>query len=128
MSDGPELKSVDSDPNLVGPEDTHNLKMTGEGAPGSHSAVFGLTPDGKKHETTSSTTTAPVPTEERSAAGGGTVPDSAEDANDTSSTGASGAGVAGQIDDPTLAAKNDNSSAGSGTGILETVKSYVSGS
>jgi hypothetical protein len=33
------------DPALQGEE---HPKMTGEGAPGSHSALFGLTPDGKK--------------------------------------------------------------------------------
>ena len=33
------------DPALQGDE---HPKMTGEGAPGSHSALFGLTPDGKK--------------------------------------------------------------------------------
>ena len=34
------------DPALEGEE---HPKMTGQGAPGSHSAIFGLTPDGKKH-------------------------------------------------------------------------------
>lgn len=47
------------DPNTEG-EDTlagDHPKMTGTGAPGSHSAVFGLTPDGKTDTNTKSSTT-----------------------------------------------------------------------
>jgi hypothetical protein len=43
----------DLEKTLSGPKDPavqgeEHPKMTGEGAPGSHSALFGLTPDGKK--------------------------------------------------------------------------------
>lgn len=37
-----------SDPSLVGSTEKGKVKMTGSGVPGSHSALFGLTPDGKK--------------------------------------------------------------------------------
>lgn len=42
-------------------EDRSDKKLTGTGVDGSHSAVFGLTPDGHKHKETSSQTTAPRP-------------------------------------------------------------------
>jgi hypothetical protein len=145
----------DADPNLEGPEDTHNIKMTGQGEPGSHSAVFGLTPDGKKHDDTShsSTITKPAHSKE-SAVGGGTVPDKAEDSSNTSSSAVAGSGVADQMHDPRVADKGhdgkaveseagagDKPGAGTGgpeqgsgnvgeqgSGIMGKVKSYVSGS
>ncbi|KAK5221771.1 hypothetical protein LTR72_006026 [Exophiala xenobiotica] len=49
-------------------------KLTGTGVPGSHSAVFGLTPTGEKITDTDSTTTAPRPAHSKSrdeTAGGG---------------------------------------------------------
>ena len=54
-SSGKDAKDSDSggvDPNLVG-EPNPKDKLTGTGAPGSHSAVFGLTPDGKSNTDTS---------------------------------------------------------------------------
>jgi len=48
------------DPALVGDANPEK-KLTGSGVDGSHSAFFGLTPDGHKHEDTSHVTTAPKP-------------------------------------------------------------------
>jgi hypothetical protein len=52
--------SNNADSELVGPKDTHDIKMSGDGEPGSHSAVFGLTPDGSKDDKTKSVTTPPA--------------------------------------------------------------------
>ena len=94
------------DPNLVGPEDTHTLKMTGQGEPGSHSAVFGLTPDGKTYgDTSHSTTTSKPAHSKQTAVGGGVRPDNVEDSSNTSSTAAASAGVAEQMNDPRVAEK-----------------------
>ena len=94
------------DPNLVGPEDTHTMKMTGSGEPGSHSAVFGLTPDGKKHDETTGTTTAPKAAHSKdSAIGGGTIPKDSESSTVSSSNQARGGGVAAQMNDPQVAEK-----------------------
>lgn len=94
------------DPNLVGPEDTHTLKMTGAGEPGSHSAVFGLTPDGKKHDETTGTTTAPKAAHTKeSAVGGGSTPSDSESSTVSSSNQARGGGVADQMNDPQVAEK-----------------------
>ena len=48
------------DPALVGDAKAHP-KLTGSGADGSHSAVFGLTPDGHKHDDTAHGATPVVP-------------------------------------------------------------------
>lgn len=45
---GGELEHTLSGPRDPAVQGEDHPKMTGEGAPGSHSAVFGLTPDGKK--------------------------------------------------------------------------------
>jgi hypothetical protein len=146
------------DPNLVGPEDTHDMKLTGQGAPGSHSAVFGLTPDGHKHDDTHSTTTTSKPAHSKeSAVGGGSVPSGTEDASNTTSRAVTGGGVASQMHDPRVAEKGHGGQAvesdagagdkpgsglggpsqgtgevggnsGSGGGLMDKVKSYVSGS
>jgi len=58
------------DPALVG-EPNPTAKLTGTGAPGSHSAYFGLTPDGSKIKETSSKTTAPVAAHTKDSAMGG---------------------------------------------------------
>ena len=67
-------KSSDSkkgeDPALVG-DDNPNKKLTGTGQPGSHSAVFGLTPDGTVNTDTSSKTTKPVAAHSKDTAVGG---------------------------------------------------------
>jgi len=52
------------DPAVIGND--HEKKLTGTGAPGSHSAVFGLTPTGEKITDTDSTTTAPRPAHSKS--------------------------------------------------------------
>lgn len=57
----PDRKDVQSpdqgpDPALTGDAREHP-KMVGSGVPGSHSAVFGLTPDGKKHDDSTHGTT-----------------------------------------------------------------------
>lgn len=48
------------DPSLVQDQKLKDGKLTGTGVDGSHSAVFGLTPDGHKYKDTKSKTTAPV--------------------------------------------------------------------
>ena len=103
------------DPSLVGPEDTHTMKLTGSGEPGSHSAVFGLTPDGKKHDETTGTTTAPkaAHTQEEKATGGGSIPKDSDDSTVSSSNQARGGGVADQMNDPQVAEK------GHGGGAVE---------
>ena len=112
MSDEAQKPQDGQDPNLVGPEDTHTLKMTGAGEPGSHSAVFGLTPDGKVHDETSGTTTAPKAAHSReSAVGGGTIPKDSESSSDTSSNQARGGGVADQMNDPQVAEKGHGGAA-----------------
>lgn len=106
MSEISDTKAAAYDPSLVGPKDTHDLKMTGEGAPGSHSAVFGLTPDGKKDPNTIPQTSVPKPAHSKqTAVGGGTVPQDADDSSNTSSTAAAGGGVAKQMHDPRVAEK-----------------------
>lgn len=83
------------DPNTEGPD---HSQLKGTGAPGSHSAFFGLTPDGKKDENTkaSSTPIKPADGEERSkeetASGGGTYT-----REDGGSRGVTGDGVSDQV-------------------------------
>lgn len=85
------------DPNTEGPD---HPKMTGTGAPGSHSAFFGLTPDGKRDENTQagSTPVKPAHSKETSntegASGGGSYSN-----EDSGSRGATGSGVAEQVSD-----------------------------
>jgi len=89
--------------------------MTGTGAPGSHSALFGLTPDGHKETESSSVTTAPKPSAEDSkqeAMGGG---------KEGADTGGSreqdrSEGVADQIHDPKVAEKGHDGGPIEGTG------------
>ena len=89
-----------SDPSLVGPEDTHSIGMKGDAAPGSHSAVFGLTPDGHAEKNTDSKTTmGKVKDGAEKAMGGGTKPSGGEDTSNTSSTAAGTGGVADQLQD-----------------------------
>lgn len=125
--DGGEAKRVQSpdqghDPSVEGPSDPQALgqiKMTGEGAPGSHSAVFGLTPDGQKHTETNSTTTAPRAAHSgESAVGGGKQADESASSGNPDATAGSSAGVADQINDPGVQTKGHGgapeSSAGPG--------------
>ncbi|KAH0843227.1 hypothetical protein AYO21_03520 [Fonsecaea monophora] len=58
------------DPALVG-EPNPTDKLSGTAAPGSHSAVFGLTPDGKKVSDTSHGSSAPKPAHSTETAVGG---------------------------------------------------------
>ncbi|KIW31392.1 uncharacterized protein PV07_03044 [Cladophialophora immunda] len=58
------------DPALVG-EPNPTDKLSGTAAPGSHSAVFGLTPDGKKVSDTSHGSSAPKPAHSSETAVGG---------------------------------------------------------
>lgn len=94
------------DPALVGDAKDHP-KMTGQGTPGSHSAVFGLTPDGKKYDDSSSKTTAPAPAHSnettlgrKSVAAGAAGADSGRD----TVSGGHG-GVSDQIDAPDVGKK-----------------------
>ncbi|KIW91391.1 uncharacterized protein Z519_08287 [Cladophialophora bantiana CBS 173.52] len=76
------------DPALVGDPNPTD-KMTGTAVPGSHSAVFGLTPDGKKVGNTSPGSSAPKPAHSsKTAVGGGR--EEAGDLDTSSRTPASG--------------------------------------
>ena len=105
--------SKGEDPNLQGPADVSKVKMTGDGAPGSHSAVFGLTPDGKTYNDTTkgSGVSKPVHSEE-TAIGGGTA---AKDDTDASRA-TTGSGVADQMNDPRVAEKGHEGRAVESTG------------
>jgi hypothetical protein len=83
--------SAGRDPNTEG-EDTlagDHPKMTGTGAPGSHSAVFGLTPDGKTDTNTKSSTTAVKPAHSKETSNTSTA--------DTGSRAGGGEGVSEQV-------------------------------
>jgi hypothetical protein len=82
------------DPNTEGPD---HPQLKGTGAPGSHSAFFGLTPDGKKDENTKAGSTPAKPADggessEETASGGGTYT-----GEDGGSRGVSGDGVSDQV-------------------------------
>jgi len=79
------------DPSL----DTKTGKWTGSGEPGSHSAVFGLTPDGKTYDDTQSHTTKLREKNEGRTEGG----------TDTSSRNTAAPGIADQLNDPRVAEK-----------------------
>ena len=114
MSDSPKDETPNGeDPNLQGPADVSKVKMTGDAAPGSHSAVFGLTPDGKTHDETSKGSTMSKPAHSKeSAIGGGKAVTGDTDA----SRGTSGAGVAEQMNDPKVAEKGHGGQAVESTG------------
>jgi hypothetical protein len=107
---------------------SHHVKLTGTGVDGSHSAVFGLTPDGHKHEETNSTTTAPKPAFSKEDAMGGRK--SVAATGDGGLTGGGrDQGVAGQMNapdqgpkglertDPVPTAQDEGSSAKPGAGM-----------
>ncbi len=104
------------DPNVV---DVKDKKLTGTGAPGSHSALFGLTPDGHKETEADATTTAPKAAhtgEKKSATGdGGEETEDAAEGKATSEDAGSrqpeGAGVKDQMDDPKVAEKGHDGAA-----------------
>ncbi|KAL8243824.1 hypothetical protein R6Q59_010082 [Mikania micrantha] len=84
--------SQGKDPSLV--ETKENVgNWKGEGVPGSHSAVFGLTPDGRQYDDTSHGTTALRPAHTKK---GGNV----ATGKDTGSRAPGGSGVAEQLDSP----------------------------
>lgn len=90
--DGSETKG--RDPNTEGPD---HPQLKGTGAPGSHSAFFGLTPDGKKDENTKAGTTPPVKpdsedSKDETPSGGGKLTE-----NDGGSRGVTGHGVHEQV-------------------------------
>ncbi|EXJ77702.1 hypothetical protein A1O3_09931 [Capronia epimyces CBS 606.96] len=88
------------DPALVGEPATGSSKLTGSAEPGSHSAVFGLTPDGKKYDKTSSKSTPLKPASSKQPA----LADKTE-SNDTSSRAPTGQGVHEQLHKPETGAK-----------------------
>lgn len=84
------------DPAVV--DDKGTKKLTGTGVPGSHSAVFGLTPDGKKHDETTSDSGPVVPASELGKPHKKEKQeDKANPSNDTSSRAPDSAGVAEQM-------------------------------
>ncbi|KIV88765.1 hypothetical protein PV10_08410 [Exophiala mesophila] len=109
---GETVKKVQSpdqgpDPALVGEAESHP-KLSGQGVPGSHSAVFGLTPDGKRHDDTShsTTTVAPAHSEETTMGRKSVAAASGVDKASTEGGVAGGAGgVSDQIDAPDMGKK-----------------------
>ncbi|KAJ9653235.1 hypothetical protein H2198_007538, partial [Neophaeococcomyces mojaviensis] len=85
------------DPSL----DTKTGRWTGSGEPGSHSAVFGLTPDGKTYDDTQSHTTKLREHNEGRTEGG----------TDTSSRNTAAPGIADQLNDPRVAEKGHSGKA-----------------
>ena len=75
------------DPNTEGPD---HPKMSGTGQPGSHSAVFGLTPDGSTDTNTKSSTTPVKPAHSNETS-------NTDPAQDDGSRGVSGSGVSEQV-------------------------------
>lgn len=75
--------------------------MVGQGAPGSHSAVFGLTPDGKKHDDSSHGTAPvrPAHSEETTLGKKSVVGASGPDSGGDAVSGGRG-GVSDQVDAP----------------------------
>ena len=112
-SQGP---SQSRDPNVI---DTKEKKLTGTGAPGSHSALFGLTPDGHKETEADSTTTAPKAAhrEEKKSVTGDGGEDTAGStqgqatSEDAGSRQPEGAGVKDQMNDPNVAQKGHGGAA-----------------
>ena len=95
------------DPNL---EKFKSDKLTGTGQDGSHSAVFGLTPDGHKHDDTShARTTAPIPADNE-----GKTSKHDSTAHDDGSRGVGTGKVAEQMHDPNVADKGHGGSADHG--------------
>lgn len=91
-------KAEGEDPAVV---DTKDKKLTGTGAPGSHSALFGLTPDGHKESQADYSSTKPKPAHSEEATGGG----STSGGGDSGSRAPGGSGVAEQINDPRVSKK-----------------------
>ena len=107
----PNADASGADPNLVTEKEGGKTKMTGTGAPGSHSALFGLTPDGKVSKDVDYSGTKPQGdgaggSDEVDAKGGGTEEKNDEKraeeqgagtGGDTSSRAAAGEGVKDQL-------------------------------
>jgi len=87
------------DPAVVG-DDSKDSKLTGSAAPGSHSAVFGLTPDGKPYNDTAHASSKLKPAHSSEPSEG----DKAAN-NDTSSRAPAGAAVSEQMHAPDNDAK-----------------------
>jgi hypothetical protein len=81
------------DPSVV---DDKGRKLTGTGAPGSHSALFGLTPDGHKETDVDHNSSKPRPADSG---------DGATSSGDTGSRAPTGSGVHEQLDDPRVGEK-----------------------
>jgi hypothetical protein len=104
------------DPNLV---EDKSKKLTGTAAPGSHSAFFGLTPDGHKEQDVDYGSTKPKPAHGNddstiASGGGATFTGKSRDvtsSGDTGSRAPGGSRVQEQLDDPRLAQKGDSTGA-----------------
>ncbi|EXJ59168.1 hypothetical protein A1O7_06600 [Cladophialophora yegresii CBS 114405] len=85
---GDRVQSPDqgADPALVG-EPNPTEKLSGTAAPGSHSALFGLTPDGKKNAEASKGSGAPQPAHSTDTAVGGGKPAEEGDTSSRAPTG-----------------------------------------
>jgi hypothetical protein len=104
------------DPDVV---EDKSRKLTGTAAPGSHSALFGLTPDGHKEQNVDYGSMKPKPahsSEDSTAASGdgATFTGKSRDvtsSGDTGSRAPEGSGVHEQLNDPRLAQKGDSTGA-----------------
>jgi hypothetical protein len=105
--DRSEVQSPDQgpDPALVGDAREHP-KMVGQGTPGSHSAVFGLTPDGKRYDDSSHGTTPirPAHSDQTTLGRKSVVGASGADSGGDTVSGGRG-GVSDQIDAPDVGKK-----------------------
>lgn len=92
------------DPNLVEASTSGGSGLKGEGVPGSHSAVFGLTPDGQKYDDTKHSSTSLKPAHS-SKLGEST-------SSDAGSRAPTGQAISQQLNDPRV---NERGVAGSGS-------------
>jgi hypothetical protein len=113
---------IGEDPSLVTSSEIKAGKLTGSGADGSHSAVFGLTPDGHKFNDTKSSIGKSLVHSE----GGSGEKGTSKDKEDTGSRGVGTGEVAEQMHDPKVAEKghegqasygDDNNKPGAGTSL-----------
>lgn len=117
------------DPNVV---ENKSKKLTGTAAPGSHSALFGLTPDGHKAQDVDYGTTKPKPAHSNedstiASGDGATFTGKSRDvtsSGDTGSRAPEGSGVQEQLNDPRLAQKGDSA----GTNIMDDTATSKPGS
>lgn len=101
---------IGEDPSLVKSPEVKSGKLTGSGADGSHSAVFGLTPDGHKFDDTKSAIGKSLGSSESKSSD----KSSSKAEEDTGSRGVGTGKVAEQMNDPKVAEKGHDGQASYG--------------